>query len=77
MSVDQHWRSVAKAVSYRATGTITTFLISWLVTGALSLALSIGLVDVFSKVAVYYAHERIWNRIRWGRSAAAQPDYEI
>ena len=77
MKGDRHWRSVAKAVSYRATGTLSTFLISWAVTGQVALALSIGLVEVFSKVGVYYLHERLWDRIPWGRSERVQPDYEI
>jgi uncharacterized membrane protein len=42
-----------------------TILISWLLTGTLSLALSIGSIEVFSKFFLYYGHERIWNFIKW------------
>jgi uncharacterized membrane protein len=72
--VDHHWRSVVKAVSYRITGTITTFVISWLVTRKFALALSIGFADVFVKILVYYLHERAWNNIKFGRKPI---DYQI
>ena len=71
---DKHWRSVAKAGSWRLTGTVDTIVISWLITGHLKMALSIGFVEVFTKMALYYFHERIWNRIKAGRVI---PDYQI
>lgn len=71
---DKHWRSVAKAASWRLTGTVDTIVISWLITGHLKMALSIGFVEVFTKMALYYFHERIWNRIKAGRH---MPDYQI
>ena len=71
---DKHWRSVAKAVSWRITGTIDTMIVSWLITGKLKLAISIGCVEVFTKMFLYYFHERIWNRIKAGQHV---PDYQI
>lgn len=61
-------RSVAKAVSWRITGTIDTFIISWLITGEILLAGSIATVEVVTKVVLYWVHERAWNRISWGRT---------
>jgi uncharacterized membrane protein len=72
--IEQHWRSIVKAISYRITGTVTTILISWGVTHQLKLALSIGCADVFVKILVYYLHERTWNRIKIGRKPM---DYQI
>ena len=67
---DAHWRSLAKAVSWRATGSIDTFVISFLVTGKLTLAGSIAGIELFTKIMLYYFHERIWAMIPWG---APQP----
>ena len=67
---DSHARSVAKAVSWRATGTLDTFLISWLITGTAALAGGIAATEVATKVVLFYLHERAWNRVRWGRSRA-------
>ncbi|WP_437398988.1 DUF2061 domain-containing protein [Flagellimonas lutimaris] len=60
-------RSIAKSVSWRVVGTLDTILISWLVTGTLSLAFSIGLVELVTKMVLYFFHERIWNSIKWGK----------
>jgi uncharacterized membrane protein len=65
---DTNSRSLAKAVSWRATGTLDTFLISWLITGELKLAGGIALTEVVTKVFLFWAHERVWNKIKWGRT---------
>lgn len=75
--VEKHWRSVAKAVSWRTLGTIDTIIISWLITGKLAFAISIGFVEVFTKMFLYYFHERIWNRIKLGRIQPKETDYNI
>jgi hypothetical protein len=61
-------RSLAKAVTWRITGTLDTFIISWLITGQLHLAGSIALTEVMTKICIFWIHERIWNRINWGRT---------
>jgi len=66
-SVEKPMRSIVKSLSWRAIGTLDTIAISWLVTGTLSLALSIGAVELVSKMALYFFHERIWNLIKWGK----------
>ena len=61
-------RSLAKTISWRVIGTIDTILISWLITGTLTLAFSIGLIELVSKMLLYYYHERVWNKIKWGKN---------
>lgn len=73
---DNHFRSLAKAISWRATGTVDTILISFVVTGRIKLALSIGAIEVFTKICLYYLHERVWNAIPFGKMRARE-DYEI
>jgi uncharacterized membrane protein len=60
-------RSLAKAVSWRVTGTIDTFLISWLITGQVLLASGIALTEIMTKIVLFWGHERVWNRINWGK----------
>ena len=60
-------RSLAKAVSWRVTGTIDTFLISWLITGQVLLASGIAFTEIMTKIVLFWLHERVWNRIAWGR----------
>jgi uncharacterized membrane protein len=61
-------RSIAKAVSWRITGTIDTFIISWLITGELLMASGIAATEVITKILLYWLHERVWNRIKWGKT---------
>ena len=61
-------RSLVKAISWRVTGSIDTMLLSWFFTGNLKIAAAIGLTEVVTKMALYYFHERVWNRITLGRT---------
>lgn len=60
-------RSIVKAISWRVVGTIDTIIISWFITGKITMALSIGLVEVVTKMVLYFFHERVWNLIKWGK----------
>ncbi len=73
---DKAHRSLIKAISWRVTGTIDTILVSFLVTGKIKLAVSIGFVELFTKIGLYYVHERIWNKIQFGR-AKPESEYQI
>ena len=64
---ETHIRSVLKAVSWRTLGTLDTFAISWFMTGHVQIAGSIAMIEVGTKIAWYYLHERIWSAIGWGR----------
>jgi uncharacterized membrane protein len=61
-----HGRSFIKAVSWRTVGTIDTFVISFFITGKVSLAGSIAAVEVVTKIMIYYLHERVWAMVPWG-----------
>ena len=64
---EAHSRSFFKAVSWRVTGTLDTFIISLVVTGKPAIAVSISAIELFTKIALYYGHERVWARIHWGK----------
>jgi uncharacterized membrane protein len=61
--IDKPVKSFLKAVSWRIVGTIDTMMISYFVTGKLSLAFTIGSVEVITKTFLYYFHERVWAHI--------------
>lgn len=73
---EKNYRSLVKSISYRITGTIATFIISFFVTGELKFAISIMSVDFISKIVIFYLHERFWNRIKFGKVKGG-PEYEI
>ncbi|WP_019671090.1 DUF2061 domain-containing protein [Eudoraea adriatica] len=64
---EQPKRSVVKSLSWRVIGTLDTIVISWIITGALTLAFSIGMVELVTKMVLYFLHERMWNSIKCGR----------
>ncbi len=78
---DKPIKSVMKSVSWRIIGTIDTMVISYFITGRVTVALSIGSVEVLTKTILYYFHERLWAHIHkiklklWIKSNGKQ--YEV
>ena len=66
---DSTLRSFAKTVSWRITGSGATFMISYLVLGSFVVAGTIALIQLTANTILYFIHERIWNKILWGRKA--------
>ena len=73
--MDSHARSIIKTLSWRFWATVITFFVSWLITGKVTIAIEIGLVDTLIKLFAYYLHERGWNRLRFGKME--DPEYQI
>lgn len=59
-------RHLAKTVSWRLIGTIDTIILSWIISGDPFIGLSIGGAEVITKMSLYYFHERVWYRVKWG-----------
>jgi len=74
---DKHYRSLVKAVSWRITGSIDTMIITFFVTGKFKLAAMVGGVEVFTKIGLYYVHERVWQKLPFGRVRDDKREYEI
>lgn len=67
-----HIRSILKGISWRIVATTDTIVVVLLVTciaGECSIgsAIKIGFVEFLIKLAIYYAHERIWENRRKGQ----------
>ena len=69
-------RSIVKAISWRLLATVITAVIVYQLTGKLDFAAKVGLADTTLKFFVYFGHERLWNRIPFGREQK-QPEYFI
>mgnify|MGYP000442254831 FL=1 len=66
-SSEKPLRSVIKALSWRVVGTLDTLIVSYVLTGKIALATSIASIDFITKLLLYFFHERIWNKIKWGK----------
>jgi len=53
-------RHLAKTITWRIVGSVDTILVSWFITGNLTVGLAIGGVEVFTKMILYFIHERLW-----------------
>jgi len=59
-------RSICKAISWRIVGTLDTMALGWIITGDPLLGLKIGALELITKFVLYYLHERIWLRSKYG-----------
>jgi adenylylsulfate kinase len=73
--MESNSRSIAKAISYRLLGSLSTALIVFVFSGNPAVSLGVGAADMVAKIALYYLHERLWNHISFGRQKP--PEYEI
>jgi uncharacterized membrane protein len=64
---ESHLRSVAKGISYRIVGTLSTATLSFAVTGSTRTAMILGSAEVVVKLLLFWGHERVWARVPWGR----------
>ncbi|AXH09204.1 adenylyl-sulfate kinase [Malaciobacter halophilus] len=67
MYKDTNKRSLVKGFSWRVVATTTTIIIVYVFFGRLDLAIAAGALEWVAKIALYWAHERAWFKIKWGR----------
>jgi uncharacterized membrane protein len=60
-------RSVVKTISYRVVILVLDFGAIYLFTGQLKVALGFMVVSNIYTTIGYFIHERIWDRIKWGK----------
>lgn len=60
-------RSILKALSWRTWATITTAVLVYIFTGKFALAITVGCLEVVAKMGLYFFHERLWQKIGWGK----------
>lgn len=60
-------RSIAKTVSYRVVILILDFIAIYLFTGQIKIAFGFMLVSNICMTLGYFFHERIWDKIKWGK----------
>ncbi len=67
MYKETHLRSIIKTISWRALATLTTMSLVYIFIGDMTIALSVGGIEVVLKMLVYFVHERAWDKIKFGR----------
>lgn len=69
-------RSIIKALSWRVIATLITTVLVYMLTGEADFAAKVGLADTSIKLLIYFTHERLWNRIPFGKQKP-EPEYSI
>lgn len=64
---ETNMRSVAKSITFRVLATLTTMILVYIFFRRLDLAAIIGGLEMLIKLILYFFHERIWNRVSWGK----------
>jgi len=59
-------RHLAKSITWRAIGTLDTFLLGWIISGDIKVGVAIGGFEIITKMVLYYFHERLWYKFKWG-----------
>lgn len=65
-SGDSQKRHILKTFSWRIVGTADTMLLAWIISGDPLIGLKVGLLEVVTKMIIYYLHERAWYKINFG-----------
>jgi len=64
--LDANKRHLMKTITWRLLGTLDTMLLAWLISGDPMVGLKIGMVEVATKMILYYFHESIWYKSDYG-----------
>lgn len=67
MQYETKKRSILKAISWRTWATVTTAALVFIFTGKFAMAITIGFLEVFAKMGLYFFHERLWQKISFGK----------
>jgi len=59
-------RHLLKTITWRVVGTLDTMILGWLISGDFKIGLTIGGFEVFTKMILYFLHERLWYKYNFG-----------
>lgn len=74
--MELHKRSVVKTITWRVVALLVTMIAVYLYNRDIKESLVVSLSANAVKMVLYYLHERLWNRIKFGRKPET-PDYQI
>ena len=66
--LEKNSRSIVKSITYRLMIVVLDVTVIYLLTRNLDAGLGFALVSNIYTTIAYYFHERIWNRISWGKA---------
>jgi len=73
--IDHPKRTLVKTLTWRIIAFLTTIVIVYIYSRDVKESLVVGVTANLLKMIFYYVHERVWNRLEFGRIKA--PEYQI
>lgn len=64
---ENHRRSILKTITYRLLIIISNAIVIYLMTGDTKLTASFISITSIVSTTLYFAHERLWNEVHWGK----------
>lgn len=64
---DGHPRTTTKMITWRAIVNFSNFFIPYFMTGSWGAAGAFFTIAVIVNMTLFYVHERVWNRVKWGK----------
>ncbi len=69
-------RTGAKTALWRTIASLDTMLLAWFFTGNIGTAISIGGLEVLTKLVLYFVHERVWAKLPFGLDHSGENNAE-
>jgi uncharacterized membrane protein len=69
--IDGHPRTTTKMITWRVIVNFSNFFIPYFMTGSWGQAAAFFTISVIVNMILYYGHERVWNRVSWGKNSKA------
>ena len=60
-------RSIIKAITWRIIASAVAFAVAYVLTGSPGESIELTVIVSALNIITYYAHERFWNKVTWGR----------
>ncbi len=70
MHKEHRRRSILKAITYRFISIMVDTVIAYAITHSAEKTLLFVIISNTISIVVYFIHERVWNRVPWGRHVA-------
>jgi uncharacterized membrane protein len=74
--MEKHARTIFKTLSWRIFASSTTLLLVYFFTGNVVISAGVCIVEMVVKTLIYYIHERMWDKINFGRKVINLPQLQ-
>ena len=65
--MDSRKRSLIKSITWRIICIVVSITTAYLLTRQIDLSIAIGTIYNVTTMILYYFHERLWNKLKWGK----------